>query len=117
MNRLVGELVEAFEKVEPENLWGETPFTGKHYTYLGNGDLQLKNSQDGVREDTYEVLEKGGGRLYALVKAIVGLAEEVLKKYWVKHCYMFSQDYGGILRRMWEIMGGNNGLFPRILRC
>jgi len=47
---MVGELVEAFEKVEPEILWGETPFTGKHYTYLGNGVLQLKNSRDGVEK-------------------------------------------------------------------
>jgi len=49
-------------------------------------------------------LGKGWGKAYALVKAIVGLGEEALKKYWVKHCYMFSQDYGSILRRIWEIM-------------
>jgi len=88
MNKLVEELVakvsdqellKAFKKVEPEILWGEMPFRGKYYTYLGNGDLQLKNSWDEVREDTYEVLEKGGERLYAFIKAIVELTEEMLK--------------------------------------
>jgi len=35
-------------------------------------------------------LGEGWGKAYALVKAIEGLGEEALKKYWVKHCYMFG---------------------------
>ncbi|WP_448578657.1 hypothetical protein [Thermosphaera sp.] len=99
------EFLAAFKKVKPEILWGEVPFRGKYYTYAGNGDLQLKGSWDEVKKDAYEALEKGGERLYAFIKAIVELTEEMLEKYWPEHCYIFGPDYGSILRRMREILG------------
>jgi hypothetical protein len=105
-------LVEAFRKTEPR-LYPDLPFRGNYYTYLGDGDLQLKSSWSEVKRDVHELLEKGGERMYAFLKAVVELTEELLKKHGPRYCYIFGPDYGSIVRRMREILGRLETPLPR----
>lgn len=98
-------LIEAFRAVKPSLYPEGIPFRGNYYTYLGDGNLQLRSSWSEVKRDVYEVLEKGGERVYAFLRAIVELTEELLKKYEPRYCYLFGPDYESILRRMREILG------------
>ncbi|MCC6005008.1 MAG: hypothetical protein LM590_11795 [Thermofilum sp.] len=105
-------LVEAFRKTEPR-LYPDLPFRGNYYTYLGDGDLQLKSSWSEVKRDVHELLEKGGERMYAFLKAVVELTEELLEKHGPRYCYIFGPDYGSIVRRMREILGRLETPLPR----
>lgn len=105
-------LVEAFKKIRP-SLYPDMPFRGNYYTYLGNGDLQLKGSWSDVKKDAYELLEKGGERIYAFLKAIIDLTEEMLRKNDPRYCYIFGPDYGSVLRKMREILGRLEAPLPR----
>jgi hypothetical protein len=105
-------LIEAFRKTKPR-LYPDLPFRGNYYTYLGDGDLQLKSSWSEVKRDVHELLEKGGERMYAFLKAVVELTEELLKKHGPRYCYIFGPDYGSIVRRMREILGRLETPLPR----
>jgi hypothetical protein len=105
-------LVEAFRKTKPR-LYPDLPFRGNYYTYLGDGNLQLKSSWSEVKRDVHELLEKGGERMYAFLKAVVELTEELLKKHGPRYCYIFGPDYGSIVRRMREILGRLETPLPR----
>lgn len=106
-------LVEAFKKVKPRVYPEDVPFRGNHYTYYGNGDLQLISSWSDVKRDAFEVLEKGGERVYAFLKALIELTEEMLKNRDLRFCYLYGPDYGSILGRMREIIGRFEPLTPR----
>jgi hypothetical protein len=106
-------LVEAFKKVKPRIYPEEIPFRGNYYTYFGDGNLQLKGSWGDVKKDVYEVLREGGERVYAFLKALIELTEEIMKRYDVRYCYIFGPDYGSILRKMREILGRFEALTPR----
>jgi hypothetical protein len=105
-------LIEAFRKTKPR-LYPDLPFRGNYYTYLGDGNLQLKSSWSEVKRDVHELLEKGGERMYAFLKAVVELTEELLKKHGPRYCYIFGPDYGSIVRRMREILGRLETPLPR----
>jgi hypothetical protein len=66
-----------------------------------------------VKRDVHELLEKGGERMYAFLKAVVELTEELLKKHGPRYCYIFGPDYGSIVRRMREILGRLETPLPR----
>jgi hypothetical protein len=105
-------LVEAFKKVKP-SLYPDIPFRGNYYTYFGNGDLQLKSSWDNVKRDVYELLKIGGERIYAFLKAIIDLTEEMLKEGELRYCYISGPDYSSILGKMREILGRFETPLPR----
>ena len=105
-------LVEALRKTKPR-LYPDLPFRGNYYTYLRDGDLQLKSSWSEVKRDVHELLEKGGERMYAFLKAVVELTEELLEKHGPRYCYIFGPDYGSIVRRMREILGRLETPLPR----
>jgi 6-pyruvoyl-tetrahydropterin synthase len=106
-------LVEVFDKVKPRTLRGEMPFRGNYYTYFGDGNLQLKSSWNEVKKDVHETLKEGGERVYAFLRAIIELTEEMLKRSEPSYLYIFGPDYGSILRRMREILGRIEMLTPR----
>ncbi|MCC6015095.1 MAG: hypothetical protein LM564_05270 [Desulfurococcaceae archaeon] len=106
-------LVEAFGTVKPSLYPEGIPFRGNYYTYFGDGNLQFRSSWGEVKRDVYEVLEQGGERIYAFLRAIVELTEELLKKHGPRYCYISGPDYGSILRRMREILGRFEALTPR----
>jgi hypothetical protein len=106
-------LVEAFRTVKPSLYPEGIPFRGNYYTYFGDGNLQLRSSWGEVKRDVYEVLGQGGERIYAFLRAIIELIEELLKKYDPRYCYIFGPDYGSILRKMREILGRFEALTPR----
>ena len=119
-NKIVNELMKvdddkligAFRRVKPR-LYPDLPFRGNYYTYLGDGDLQLKSSWSEVKRDVHELLEKGSERIYAFLKAVIELTEEALKKHGPRYCYVFGPDYGSIVRRMREILGRLETPLPR----
>jgi hypothetical protein len=106
-------LMEAFKKVKPKLYPENVPFRGNYYLYLGNGDFQLKSSWSDVKKDAYELLSKGGERIYAFLKAVIELTVELLKKHGPEYCYLYGPDYGSILKKMYEILGRLETLLPR----
>jgi hypothetical protein len=106
-------LVETFKRIKPRIFWGELPFRGNYYTYLGDGNLQLKSSWNDVKKDVHDILKEGGERIYAFLRAIIELTEEMLKTSEPGYLYIFGPDYGSILRKMRDILGRIEMLTPR----
>jgi len=106
-------LMEAFKKIKPKLYPEDIPFRGNYYVYLGDGDFQLKSSWSDVKKDAHELLNKGGERIYAFLKAVIELTEEMLKKHGPGYCYLYGPNYGSILKRMHEILGRLETLLPR----